>query len=592
MTLEMWVVLGVIALAVFLFATEKLPVDMTAIIVMCILLMTGIITPREGVSGFSNTATVTVAAMFVLSAALKKTGAVNYLGNLSSKVFKANFWLGLIGTMVVVGTVSAFINNTPVVAVFIPILLGVAMDNKLSPSRLLMPMSFASMFGGVCTLIGTSTNILVSSIAVSHGLPALTMFEFGGLGLVFFAVGIIYMTVIGVRLIPQRNDARDLTQKYRMNDYLTDILLGKGAKSVGTKVCESPLVKEVEIDILDVIRNGERVRTPLAETVLQEGDLLRVRCDIKQLQKLMSRMGIRMASDCILHDDDFACEELNLAEVIVAPYSPLIGKTIKSSQFRNVFSATALALRHRGELLNMGFSETRLRSGDAILVETRRENYDRLKNDKNFVVVSDIERPLYRKEKIIPALLIIAGVVVAAAMGVVPIMAGAIVGAVLLIVTRCISLEDAYNAIEWNVVFLLGGIISLGVALEKTGAALFLSNQIIALLGSFGPMAIVAALYLLSTLLTSVMSNNATALLLAPIAIAAAEVMGVSPKPFLMAVTFAASSSFMTPVGYQTNTMIFGVGQYRFADFLRVGTPLNLIFWILATFLIPVFFPF
>jgi di/tricarboxylate transporter len=466
------------------------------------------------------------------------------------------------------------------------------MDNKISAARLLMPISFASMFGGVCTLIGTSTNILVSSIAVQHGLPAFTMFEFTALGLVFFAVGMVYMTVFGVRLIPDRNAAGDLTQKYRMHDYLTDVVLLGNTKSIGVKVGESPLVRELEIDILEVIRDGRRVRTPLSETVLQENDLLRVRCDIRQLQKLKDRVGIGMKTDCELHDEDFRCEDLSLTEVIIAPNSMLVGKTIKSSRFRNVFRATALALRHKGELFNAGFSETPLSAGDAILVEARKENYEDLKNDLNFVIVSDIEVPQYRREKIIPALLIIAGVVITATMGLLPIMVGAIIGCLLLVGTRCLTLEDAYHAIEWNVIFLLGGIISLGIALEKTGAAMLISNNMIDLLGFLGPVAIVSALYLLTSLLTETMSNNATAVLLAPIAIAAAVTMGVSPKPFLMAVTFAASASFMTPVGYQTNTMIYGVGQYRFTDFLKVGTPLNLIFWVIATLLIPVFFPF
>ncbi len=592
MTLDMLIVLGVIALAVALFATERLPVDLTAILVMCILLLTGIVSPEEGLSGFSNSATVTVAAMFILSAALTKTGAVNFLGAWTSRIFKFNFWVGLIGTMLAVGTVSAFINNTPVVAVFIPILLRLSATNKISPSRLLMPISFASMFGGVCTLIGTSTNILVNSIAVQHGLPAFGMFEFSSLGLVFFAAGMIYMAVIGVRMIPARAAEGDLTEKYRMIDYLTDIVLLPEAKSVGKKVGESPLVRDVEIDVIEVIRDGRRLHAHLPEIVLQENDLLRVRCDIRQLQKLKERLGIRMITDCQLHDDNFQCEDLTLREVVIAPNSSLVGKTVKSARFRNVFRATALALRHRGQLMNTGFSETRLRAGDAILVEARRENVEAIRNDRNFVVVSEIETPQYRKEKILPALAIIAAVIITASLGILPIMVGAIIGALLVVAVQCLSLEEAYEAIEWKVIFLLGGIISLGVALEKTGAALFLSNRMIDLLSGLGPVAIVSALYLLSMLLTSAMSNNATAVLLAPIAITAAGAMGVSPKPLLMAVTFAASASFMTPVGYQTNTMIYGVGQYRFADFLKVGTPLSLIFWILATIFIPVFFPF
>jgi di/tricarboxylate transporter len=590
--MDMLIVFGIILLAALLFASEKLRVDLTAIVIMVLLILTGIISPSEGISGFSNVATITVASMFILSAALQKTGSVNFLGTISSKIFRFNFWVGLIGTMIFVGAASAFINNTPVVAVFIPIMLGVAADNQMSPSRLLMPISFASMFGGVCTLIGTSTNIIVSSVAVQHGLPALGMFEFTKMGLVFFAAGLVYMAVVGVRLIPLKKTETDLTKKYQMNDYLTDIVLLGNAKSIGKRVADSPLIKELDIDILEVIRNGRRLHVPVSDIVLMENDLLRVRCDIKQLQKLKERMGIKMKSDCELNDENFRCEALSLTEVVVAPNSRLEGKTIKSSYFRNVFHATALALRHRGQLFNTGFTDTILRAGDAILVETRKENYEALKNSNDFVIVSDIETQQYRKSKIIPALLVIAGVIVTASLGIIPIVVGAMIGAILLVLSGCITLEEAYDAIDWQVIFLLGGVLSLGIALEKTGAAMYLSNNLIYVLGDLGPVAIVAALYLLTSILTELMSNNATAILLAPIAIAAANGIGVSPTPFLMAIAFAASASFMTPVGYQTNTMIYGVGQYRFSDFIKVGTPLNIMFWILATLFIPVFFPF
>lgn len=592
MTIEMLIVFAIIIGAVILFATEKIPVDLTAIIVMGVLLVSGIITAEEGISGFSNTATITVGAMFIVSAALKKTGAVNILGVISSKLFRISFWVGLILTMILIGVISAFINNTPVVAVFIPIMLGVARDNDINPSKLLMPISFASMFGGVCTLIGTSTNILVSSIAVQYGQPGFGMFEFTSLGIIFFICGMLYMTFFGVNLIPKRKFEGELTQKYKMSDYLTDIILMPEAKSVGTRLIESPLIKELEIDVLEVIRDGARLLRPTSEITLQANDILRVRCDVKQIQQLKERVGIMFKSELKLRDEDFRAEDLILTEAIIAPNSNLIGKTLKTSKFRNVFRANALALRHRGQLFQKEFINTALKAGDSLLLEVRKENYPELKSDPNFVIVSDIESPKYRKRKIIPALAIVAGIIVTATIGILPIMVSAILGCILLVFTGCITLEEAYQSIEWNVIFLLGGILSLGIALEKTGAALFVSNQMINVLGVLGPVAIVAAFYLMTSLLTETMSNNATAVLLAPIAIAAAESMGVSPRPFLMAVAFAASASFMTPVGYQTNTMIYGVGQYKFSDFIKVGTPLNIMFWILASIFIPIFFPF
>lgn len=592
MTIDIIIVLLILISAVILFATEKIPVDLTAIIVMVILLITGIISPSEGISGFSNTATITVGAMFIVSAALQKTGAVNYLGMLTTRLFKSNYWIGLVISMISVGIISAFINNTPVVAVFIPIMLSVASENKLSPTKLLMPISFASMFGGVCTLIGTSTNILVSSISAQNGLGEFGMFEFTTLGVVFFSIGLIYMAVFGIRLIPERKFEGELTEKYKANDYITDIILLPEAKSIGTKAIESPLVKELDIQILDVIRNKIRLRRPLAEITLEPYDELRVLCDIKQIEKLKNRLGVKLKSDFKLKDKDFKDEDLEILEVIVAPNSNLIGKTIKTSRFRNVFRSNALAIRHRGQLFNIGFSDMKLSAGDAILIETRKEDVDYIKNNPNFVLTSEVGFARFNTKKIIPALLIVSLVVLTATFNILPIVVSAIAGCVLLVLTKCISLSEAYNAIDWKIIFLLGGILSLGVAMEKTGAALLLSDSLIKLIGHLGPVAVVAAFYLLTSLLTETMSNNATAVLLAPIAITAAASMGVSPKPFLMAVTFAASASFMTPVGYQTNTMIYSVGQYKFSDFLRVGTPLNIIFWIVATILIPIIFPF
>lgn len=592
MTVDIAIVIAIVVGAAVLFATEKLPVDMTAILVMAVLLLSGIITPEEGISGFSNTATVTVAAMFIISAALNKTGAVLFVGELASKMFKYNFWLGVVVMMMAVGVLSAFINNTPVVAVFIPVVLRIAASNKISSSKILMPLSFASMFGGVCTLIGTSTNILVSSIAVQYGQPAFSMFEFTSLGLLFFGAGLIYMVFVGIRMIKAKDVPSDLTQKYSMSDYLTDIVLLPEAKSVGTRLVESPLIKEVEIDILDVVRNGKRLLRPTSEIVFEANDVLRVRGDVKKIQDLKDRVGIKLKSDLKLKDEDFKAEDLQLVEAIISPNSRLIGKTIKSSRFRNLYRANALALRHSGQLYHTDFIDVPLKPGDALLLEVRKENLEDLKRDPDFVLVSGVDLPKYRKSKIIPALLIVAGVIVTATLNVMPIMISAIIGSILLVFTKCISLEESYKSIEWNIVFLLGGILSLGIALEKTGAALLLANNIVSLIGFLGPVAIVAAFYLITSLFTEIMSNNASAVLLAPIAIAVAESMGISARPLLMAVTFAASASFMTPVGYQTNTMIFGVGQYKFSDFLKVGGPLNLIFWILATIFIPIFFPF
>jgi di/tricarboxylate transporter len=592
MTIDITIVFIVLIGAVILFSLEKMPIDLTAVSVMVVLLATGIITPEEAIAGFSNPATITVGAMFIISAALNRTGALRFFGDMSTRMYRYGFIFALIITMIVVAFISAFINNTPVVAVFIPILLKVARDNNIAPSKLLMPLSFAAIFGGTCTLIGTSTNILVSSIAVQYGEPAFGMFEFTKLGIIFLAVGILYMVFIGEKLLPKRKTESDLTQSFRMNNYITDIVVLPEAKSVNTRLVESPLVKELDLDVIYVIREGNRLLRPINTIFVEPGDILRVRCDVEKIRSIHERVGIALKSSLKIKQEDLEADDVFLVEAIIAPNSMLEGHSLKSINFRYKFRATALALRHRGQLLQEGFATTRLSAGDALLIEVRKENYEYLKNNPNFVLVSDVPIIKYRKRKIIPAVAVVAGVVAVATAGILPIMAAALIGSILLVLLGCINLDEAYQAIDWKIIFLLGGILSLGLAMEKTGAALMVSELIISSLGIFGPVVVLSAFYLLTSMLTETMSNNATAVLLSPIAINAALTMGVDPRPFLVAIMFGASASFMTPVGYQTNSMIYSVGQYKFTDFLKVGTPLNIIFWFIASLLIPVFFPF
>ncbi len=591
MTIELAIVLALLVAVVALFATEKLSVDLVALVVMAVLLGSGIVTPEEGVSGFSNPATVTIGAMFVLSAALFRTGAVNFVGLLLTRLSRRSFPMALVAIMVLIGGLSAFINNTAAVAIFLPIMLGVSRDIKVSAAKLLMPLSFASMLGGVCTLIGTSTNILVSSIAAQHGQPAFSMFELSSLGLVFFAVGAIYMVVFGVRLIPARETQAELTQKFGMGEYLTDIVLLQEAKSVGTALAETPLVKELDIDIIGLTRDGAMQHMPPPEMVLEARDVLRVRCNVEKIRKLQERQGVVLKGSMRWRDRDLESERATLVEAVIAPNTAVVGKSLKQLQFRTTFGATALAIRHSGQVLHEKLGKTKLKAGDTLLIEARRDRLPQLKEHPAFVIVSEIGLPEFRKEKILPAVAIITGVVATAALEILPIVSSALIGCVLLNLTRCINMEETYRAIEWNIIFLLAGVLTLGIAMEKTGAALVIADSILAVVGEWGPQAVLSAIFLMTMLLTNLMSNAATAALIAPIAIGVANTLAVSPRPFLIAVTFAASLSFMTPVGYQTNTLIYGPGKYRFVDFLRVGTPLNIILWVMATFLIPKIWP-
>ena len=593
MTYEIPLVFAVAVCAVLLFATEKLSVDVVAIVVMTVLLITKVITPEEGIAGFSNKATVTVGAMFIISAALFKTGAVRYLGKLTSNIFRKSYWTGLFTVTIAVGFFSAFINNTPVVAIFIPILLGVARDLKVSTSKLLMPMSFASMFGGVCTLIGTSTNILVSSIAEEAGQEAFSMFEFAPFGLMLFGIGMLYMFTVGIRLIPERRLEGDLIESFKLQEYITEVVLLENAPSVGKAIKDAPIAKEIELTIIEVHREKEVFSVPSPDMILQVGDILRVQCNLEKFQKMQEQEGILFKPQFKWRDRDVESDDTRLVEAVVALNSYLINKSLKELKFREEFGATVLALRHRGKLMREKLSEAAFNAGDSLLLEVKKERFNQLVRNPSFVITSEIEQERFRKSKLIPAVAIVFGVILTASLGILPIVVSAITGSILLVLVGCITMEEAYRAIEWRIIFLLAGVLTLGVALEKTGAARLVSDFIVENVGSWGNgVALVSAFFLLTSLLTGVMSNNATAALLAPIAIATADSLQLNSRPFLVAVTVAASASFMTPIGYQTNTLIYSPGQYKFSDFLRVGTPLNIIIWIAATLLIPYFWSF
>ncbi len=592
MSLQIVIVLIVLALAIYLFVTEKLRVDVIALLVMSILLVSGIITPSQGLAGFSNTATVTVAAMFILSQGLFKTGAVNFIGTFVNRIFERGFWVGIIVVMILVGFMSAFINNTPVIAIFLPIILGVAKETGFSASKMLMPISFASMIGGLCTLIGTSTNILISSIATEQGIAPFTMFEFAPLGIIMFVVALLYLGLVGIRLIPDRRVEGDLSESFALTEYITEIVILEDSISDGKKIREAPLVLDLDIAILEIRRGQQTIHQPGPNTVLKANDLLLVRCDLDSIRAMQEQEGIDLRPQAKWGDASLTPEDFKLLEVVVDPNSSLTGQRLRDSRFRENFGATVLAIRHKGRLIHEKLSDTILTAGDLLLVEIHQERLSAFTRSGDFIITSESAKVEFRKSKVAFAVAIVVGVVLAASLNFAPIVVAAVIGAVLMVLLGCLTMEESYTAIDWKIIFLLAGILSLGVALDSSGAAALIASNVVSSVGSFGNIALVSVFYVMTVLLTSAMSNNATGALLAPIAIATAASVGVDPRPFLMAIVFAASASFMTPIGYQTNTMIYGPGQYKFIDFIKVGTPLNIILWIIATILIPIIWPF
>ena len=583
-------VLALTVCAMVLFVTEKFSPDIVAILVMILLLVSRVLTPAEGLAGFANTATVTVGAMFVLSAGMFRSGAVNFVGKALGRLARHSSRLMLFVLMVGVGVLSSFLNNTAAVAILIPVVIVVARRAKTSPSKLLMPLSFASMFGGMCTVLGTSTNILASSIAEQAGLGAFSMFEFTKLGIIFFAVGVAYMMTLGRRLVPDHRGQGDLTTSFGLGDYLTDLVLQTESKSVGHPLASAPLVKELNIDVLQILR-GEDTLRPTPETILREGDVLRIQGDLRTINELKGRAGVTFGMSMKWQDEHLQSTDTRLVEAVVGPSSPLAGKSLTESRLRENYGASVLAIRQHGTLRQGQFENITLMPGDALLIDVPNDQIEHLTQQRVFLVVSRAGIPRFDWRKASKAVAIVVAVVVVAATGLLPIVAAAATGALMMVLSGCVSTEEAYGAIEWNVLFLLAGMLSLGAAMEKTGASTMLADGMIDSVGGLGPLALLAAFFGATMLLTEVMSNNATVALLLPIAITTAQAIDIDPSAFMFAVVFAASSSFMTPVGYQTNTMIYGPGQYRFKDFVRVGAPLNLIFWALGTLLIPWFWP-
>ena len=588
--LENILILAVVLGAMVLFVTEKLRVDLVALCVLVALLILRLIKPEQALWGFANPATATVASMFVLSAGLARTGLVEWLGRSINRITgKSSAQLVLV-LCITIAVLSAFIVNTATVAIFIPVTIVLANARHVSPSRVLIPLSYASQFGGVCTLIGTSTNILVNSIAVTNGLRGFDLFEFAPLGLIMLAIGIVYLVIVSKWFLPKRKGEYQQLDKYRLVDYLIELRVKKKSLLIDKTWEKSKPADIKEIDLIKLIRGKKATWKPL-KTKIQEDDILLLHGNADKLITLRDNYKLETTGTKV-GDKQMSSDEVKLIEALIPPQSVMVGRTLRGSNFNRRFGCTVLAVQRRGKIIRDRLSNIRFNGGDSLLLQCESKDVKYILRSDDLIVTSELTDLHLRRNRSIMALGIMVAVVTLAAFKVLPIMIAALIGAVGMVLSRCISLEEAYKAIDWKVIFLLGGILPLGMALQQSGTAALLANSLMQPLVKLGPLYILAALYLITAVMTETMSNNAAAILLAPIALSIAAILGVSPRPFLIAITFAASTSFATPIGYQTNTMIYAPGGYRFLDYTKVGAPLNFIFWIVAVLMIPVFWSF
>jgi di/tricarboxylate transporter len=607
---EVTATLAITGGALLLFLWNRFRMDVVGVLVMVTLIVTGLVSPQQGISGFANEAMVTVAAMFVLSAGLARTGVIDVIGRwMARRAGKSEIRL-LVVLIAVIIPVSAFINNTPVVIVMLPVILGIARDIDATPSKLLMPASFASQMGGTLTLIGTSTNLLVAGLVLELGLDRIGIFDITPPALVLMVVGVAYLLTVGRWLTPEREGSRDLLASEEIREYLTALEVVPGGSLPGRTLGDVRFEQTYGLQVTGVERaDGERIRGPGPATALQPGDVLLARGPVPDIAGVEETGDLRVSgarsSSALRGGAEEAEEEdpepgegnggeekVRLAELIVTPRSHHAGRTLQDIRFRGRYGASVLALQRHGELSNEALGELPLAPGDILLVQGSARSLRTIHERGDFALLGAVDVPAKRLGKRILAVAIMVAVVLLAFLEVTTILVSALMGVAAMFITGCLTPEEAYEEVDWMVLVLLGSIIPLGIAMQQTGTAELLATGLLGVTAPLGLLGTLAAFYLLASVLTELISNNASAVVLTPLAVATGLALDVSPLPFVIAVMLAASNSFMTPVGYQTNTFIYGPGGYRFSDFLRVGAPLNLLLLVTATFVIPLFFPF
>ena len=587
--------LAIIFVAFILFIKEIFPIDVTALALLAVLLATDLLTIEEAVSGFSNQAVLTVGLMFILSSALVKTGFLEVVADRLSSGNRAP-WATITLFLIITSISSAFINNTAAVAIFIPLALHLSGRLNISPSKLLIPLSYAGIYGGTITLIGTSTNLLVNSIAVDNGIAAFTMFEFSRMGLIFLIFGTLYTAFIVPKILPARVGVSSLTQNYRLSPYLTEMKIDSASPLTGSSLTKRQIGKNYGVDILAVIRGDFRFDSDFRNLTLKAGDILLVHGTLEHFIELRDKESMLLLTDMKIDQSELLGSESTIVEGLVTQGSELIGSTLRDLDFRNTYDGFVVAVRREEKTLRERVSRIPLQFADTLLIFLPKNRINSLRNQNGLAILQELDLDIHKVRFWWLSIAVIPLIMITASIGWMNILEAALIGTVILLLARSISIQEAYKAINWSVIVLIAAFVPVGIAMERSGAADIVASSIIRggnlFSADIAPFASLSLLYLVAAILTAVLSNNTAAIVLVPVALAISQQLGIDPRGMLLAVCFGASTSFMTPMGYQTNLMVYGPGRYQFKDFLIAGLPLNLAFWVLASIYIPKFWPF